>query len=163
MKRAVIFLLFSVFVVFLVSCGGGYLTEVFGIDVRSAEVISNTDTHGGFHGDGERLLVLKFSDETAEKEISEASDWRPLPASEEIAAIIWGVEYDDGDTHIGIGPYNSGEIPEIENGWYSFSDRSPQHSQSGYENDFFSNPPLNYTFAVYDSDEDILYYCEVDT
>ena len=50
--------------------------------------------------------------------------------------------------------------------WYSYCDRSPEgHALNGdpygYPDGF--TPPLNFTFAVYDADEDILYYVESDT
>ncbi len=163
MKMRILFLA-MVAAVLLVSCFSNGIGEVFGIDVSSAEVISDSDTHGGFLGDGERVLVLKFPDGGIVKEIAASPDWRPLPASDGVAAVIWGVEYEKEDSHYGVGPFTLADIPNVENGWYCFSDRSPDgHTLSGdpYVDGF--SPPLNFTFAVYDADEDILYYVESDS
>ena len=159
---AAILILFGV----LTSCLHiGAVDSVFGIDVRSAEVVSDTDSHGGFLGDGERVAVLKFSDESVEKEIEASPDWLPLPASDGVAAVIWGVEYENESGVYGVGPFTLAEIPKVENGWYCYCDRSPEgYALSGdpYAYPDFT-PPLNFTFAVYDADEDILYYVESDS
>ena len=165
MKMRILFLAL-VAAILLVSCFGNGIDEVFGIDVRSAEVVSDTDSHGGFLGDGERVAVLKFSDSSVEKEIEASPDWLPLPASDGVAAVIWGVEYESEGSVYGVGPFTLAEIPKVENGWYCFCDRSPEgHALNGdpygYPDGF--TPPLNFTFAVYDADEDILYYVESDT
>lgn len=152
-----------VFMCALSFCEFGKINSIFGIDVRSAEVISDTDSHGWL-GDGERFLVLKFSDGSVKDAVSKSSDWRPLPASDGITAVIWGVEYENEGGNYGVGPCTLADIPNVENGWYCFLDRSPGgHTLSGdpYTDGF--SLPLNFTFAVYDSDEDILYYVESDS
>lgn len=71
----------------LAFCESDRPKTVFGVDVGGAEIIADSDSHGWL-GDGERLLELKFSGDSAEADIAEL--WRPLPASEKVEAIIWG-------------------------------------------------------------------------
>lgn len=152
-----------VFMCALSFCEFGKINSIFGIDVRSAEVISDADTHGWL-GDGERFLTLKFSGADAEEKISESPDWRPLPASDGVIAAVWGIEYEKDGEKFGVGPFTSAKIPRVENGWYCYFDRSPEgHALGGDPRSDGFTPPMNFTFAVYDSDEDILYYVESDS
>ena len=163
MKKAAAILLICLLATVLTACRKDNISTVLGIDVRSAEVISDTDTHGWL-GDGERFLTLKFSGADAEEKISESPDWRPLPASEGVIAAVWGIEYEKDGEKFGVGPFTSAKIPRVENGWYCYFDRSPEgHALGGDPRSDGFTPPLNFTFAVYDSDEDILYYVESDS
>ena len=114
--------------------------SMFGVDVSGGAVKVDSDTHGGFHGDGERFLVLDFYDGSVREAVSEL--WQPLPANEEIAALIWGTEENSGR-------YIDADIPKIETGWYFFEDTGPAYG-------------FNFTFAVYDADTDRLYYVKRD-
>lgn len=146
----------------LAFCESDRPKTVFGVDVGGAEIIADSDSHGWL-GDGERLLELKFSGDSAEAEIAEL--WRPLPASEKVEAIIWGTEYEQDGEKFGVGPYILSDIPKPQNGWYYFEDRT--EPAGGEVSDsaaaLYLSPPRNFTLAVYDSDENILYYVDFDS
>lgn len=152
-------------------CDAGADKSIFGIDVSDAEVVADTDSHGWL-GDGERYSELKFSDASAEIEISKS--WQPLPASERITAIIWGTEFENNGERYGVGPYMSAELPQVENGWYYFEDRTeqidgatPNLNGGAPDSDsaaaLYLSPPRNFTVAVYDSDTATLYYVDHDS
>lgn len=114
------------------------------------------DNHGGFHGDGECLVKVYFSKEQAQKfkeKIERNSHWKQLPMSDRFRnQLILGIEKEM-------------EIPVIKNGYYYFLDR---HSQADdkynpYEMDEEFRGSWNYTVAVFDTDENILYFYELDT
>ena len=50
-------------------------------------------------------------------------------------------------------------IPEIRAGFYRLIDR---HAQAG-ETDLLSRASLNFTLALYDTNTNTLYFCEMDT
>ena len=62
------------------------------------------------------------------------------------------------------GPYLTGEewdplVPEIREGYYRLIDR---HAQAG-ESDILDRHSFNFTLALYDTETDTLYFCELDT
>lgn len=50
-------------------------------------------------------------------------------------------------------------IPKVENGGYYFIDRQQDTERAG----LLYRRSYNFSLAIYDSDENILYYCEIDT
>lgn len=117
---------------------------VFGLDISGAEVISDTDSHGGWLGDGERFMIVKFNETPSVF----PDGWRPLPADSGTVRAIWGTEDENGR----YGPYILAEIPRVTSGMYCFADRSPD-----------GHHYLNLTAAVYDFDTDMLYYVVMDS
>ena len=83
--------------------------------------------------------------------------------------LVYGVTEQTGTEETGItvyqtGPYvtdddNDPLIPEIRAGFYRLIDR---HAQAG-ETDLLGRASLNFTLALYDTDTDTLYFCEMDT
>jgi len=118
------------------------ISKEIALDVRDSEVLYEMDTHGGFLGDGTAKVTLKLSDSLA-ADVDDHPHWRKLPLPE---------------------PLNSHFVQlEDAKGYYLFMDR---HSEA--ENVFDPSPlrtrySQNYTLAVYDADENILYFLAVDT
>ncbi len=136
------------------------LKTQLGIDRSDFTVVSETDTHGGFHGDGMSCLVLNCSG-NREKAMAAVSGWKPLPLSENLSLIVYGGER-DGVSY----EYNLAEqwgMPKIENGWYRFIDRDSESTDSGDDTQLFNRASMNFTLAVYDGDTDLLYVCDFDT
>jgi hypothetical protein len=114
------------------------------------------DSHGGFHGDGERLFKVYFSKEQAEKfkeKIEKNIHWKKLPMPELLQDKV-SFETEEGMN-----------MPIIENGYFFFLDR---HSlaEDKYSSDKIDDKirsSWNYTVAVFDTDENILYFYELDT
>lgn len=142
----------------------GKMSDVLGVDLSGGEQISDYDNHGGFHGDGISCTVLHFSDDTALNQIKQSAFWKPLPLSENLTALVYGVENEE----MKIGPYFKDEqgdpmIPPITHGYYCFIDRHPEGTESQDDSQVLTRASLNVTFSVYDTDQDKLYYVEFDT
>lgn len=125
------------------------ITEKLLINVLDSEVLYEMDTHGGFHGDGTATVVLKTSDSLTEA-VAGDSLWHEMPLPKKLS--MESIRDQEGKPL----------ADSIENGYYFFMDRFRETgdmfdpSQSG-----LWNIP-NYTLAVYDADENILYFLEVD-
>ena len=54
-------------------------------------------------------------------------------------------------------------IPDIQNGYYYFYDRHSESTEPYNDEDVLSRASFNFTLALYDSDNNVLYYVEFDT
>ena len=141
------------------------ISMILGADVSAAKVVSEMDTHSGFHGDGEKYMEFQFKDDTFENTIKEDNTWHSLPLQDDvITALFYGLEM-DGAVY---GPYlwsEQGEplMPNVENGYYLFYDRHPESSVPFNSTGVLERSSLNFTAALYDADAEILYYVELDT
>ena len=108
------------------------------LDLNNTTVLEEWDTHGGFHGDGEAFIKLSCPDGFEE---SLGSEWKPLPLEGEAYQYFyeWGGVFEHPGT-------NERCIPEVKNGYWYF--KSPG--------------ALNWDFALYDCEENILYFYEFD-
>lgn len=122
--------------------------------------VSHTDTHGGFHGDGETFAVLTFDETTApqvETMLAEAG-WSALPMEETLSIFAFGGERDGVDYSYNV--LASHGVTPPENGRYYFLDR---HSEASDAADLLERASINCTLALYDADTNTLYYCALDT
>lgn len=136
------------------------LKDYFGFSEKYFTITEEADTHGGFHGDGSYYLIMDCSN-NREKALEIVSDWNELPLSENLSLIMYGGEK-DGMTYC----YNLAEeanMPEVENGYYYFYDRHSAGTDSSNDSNLFARSSFNFSFAVYDSDTDKMYYFEYDT
>ena len=164
-------ILMAALTLFLGSCArAGDMDEKakpLGIDISSAEIISEEDDHGGFHGDGTTFIRLDCSGTDIYDQIRNGENWTPFPIDDTVKALVYGIEIREGDSLIGIGPYLSDEdnkplIPEIKNGYYLLIDRQAEEDKASGA-DILHRASLNFTLGIYDSDTDMLYYFERDT
>lgn len=124
----------------------------FYINKKDYEVIEMFDNHGGFHGDGHSLLVLDCS-KNKEKILSIVDKWEKVPMSKNIYEMMYGGRLPLFNT-----------IPKIENGYYKFYDRHPEASENrNSDEDLLARYSYNFSVAVYDVDNNIFYYFELDT
>ena len=135
----------------------GKIGSYLGLDLSGSTVISKVETHG-FFGDGTTYDVINLDDDNVLQQIQNSSDWNPLPMDETTTALVYGLS----DDSYQIGPYlndNSGNpiFPEVENGYYRLIDRQNDAQ------DILDRPSFNFIVAVFDSDENILYYGKRDT
>ena len=120
------------------------LESVLVVDLPRGIGVEYTDTHGGFHGDGELNAVVMFqSAKQGERFVRQISDtWMPLPAKTEILSAVrqeWA------------------ELPMVEEGYWMFRDRYfEQYGERA------SYRLWNSTFAVLDTEEWMLYVFELD-
>ena len=113
-------------------------SEHLSVSLETATVLEEWDTHGGFHGDGVTFVKLSCVDGFEEKLIK---TWKPLPLEGEIYKYFyeWGGLFEHPETGARV-------IPEVENGYWYFKNTGA----------------MNWDFALYDCDKNILYFYEWD-
>lgn len=140
------------------------ISKTIGVDVSAGEVISESDRHGGFHGDGDTVVVIQFSDTSFSNQIEDNGDWNAMPLTDNLTALVYGIHTESSS----IGPMIHGGdnipvIPEIENGYYYFKDRHYESSDPKDDTNVLGRASYNFTIAIYDTDTQKLYYLELDT
>ncbi len=140
------------------------ISKTIGVDVSAGEMISESNSHGGFHGDGDTVVVIQFADNSFSKQIEETEEWNTMPLTENLTALVYGVQTEGSS----VGPMiHSGDgtpaIPEVENGYYYFRDRHYQSTDPTDDSGVLGRASYNFTMAIYDTDSQILYYMELDT
>ena len=143
------------------------ISNVLGIDVNDGEEIQSSDSHGGFHGDGMRVVALAFSNDLS-GQIVGSDGWKPLPLSQNLTALVYGLRWESDDAAYQVSPYLTDDnrdpvIPQIENGYYYFLNRHSKSVNSYDDSDVLERYSYNFTIAIYDVDNDTLYYVEFDT
>ena len=137
------------------------------VDVSGGEVVAQTDTHGGFHGDGTAYLALRFADDALQEQIEASEAWRTFPLDDTVRALVYGIEEEADGTSWCVGPYLTdadGEalVPEIEEGYYRLIDHQAEEGKATGA-DILHRASFHFALGLYDSREDILYFCELDT
>ena len=137
------------------------------VDVSGGEVVAQTDTHGGFHGDGTTYLALRFADDALQEQIEASEAWRAFPLDDTVRALVYGIEGEADGVSWCVGPYLTdadGEalVPEIEEGYYRLIDHQAEEGKATGA-DILHRASFNFALGLYDSREDILYFCELDT
>lgn len=112
------------------------------VSIQGGQVLEYRDTHGGFHGDGTTFVKIQGI-----CSLPGSRFWHPLPASPNAAEAI----------------RQSGVLPAVEDGWYYVNDRHSQCPDRADGTCLLSHGARNYTLAVYDPANGILYYYELDT
>ena len=113
------------------------------------------ETHGGFLGDGLTYIRVDCSGTNFEALVAEKGGWRETPLTENIHTTLYGDEEWQGIKY----SYDF-LLPEVESGYYYFLDRQ---SDSFDDVDLMNRASFNFTFALYDADEDVLYFVKFDT
>lgn len=170
MKRITIVLMLVM--IFVAGCNKNdilsEMSENMEIDVSNGTIVNDTDSHGGFHGDGLRVAQISFDDDTILEEIENSDHWSTMPLSENITALVYGIAYEEENSEKSVGPYLTDEegktvIPEIQNGYYYFYDRHPECKEPYEDMDVLGRGSFNFILALYDTDNKVLYYVEFDT
>lgn len=171
MKKKLLSAIVGILVLFLLSaCQGSRspeekVSDVLGIDISSGTINTSSDSHGGFHGDGQLFISISFPDDQIAEELSEKNAWCSLPLSETLTALVYGIQTKTSKT----GPYLKDQggdplFPEIRYGYYYFIDRQPSQNASGHDDtNILDRYSLNFTIAIYDMETNTLYYAELDT
>lgn len=132
-----------------------------GVDLSGGNIIKNTDTHGGFHGDGITFEQIEFKGKRAEEvetAIQDSEMWRSLPLSDTLEIAVYGNRYYQSL----VNAYDE-VIPRITEGYYYFHDRHSESTDSEDESDLFHRGSFNFDIAIYDLVEHILYFYRLDT
>lgn len=155
-----------VFVFILTGClsrsASQYVKHEIGLNVSNCILIDDTDSHGGFHGDGERTIVFNCSNTTM---LDQVGSWNNLPLSNNLDIMMYGGIKDEEEYGYNLAINNN--IPKITNGYYYFIDRYTRYYKD--DKDIYSDNKLldryshNFTLAMYDLDTNYLYYYEYDS
>ncbi len=134
------------------------IAETLGVQAQTGEIVYADDSHAGFHGDGEALVILEFAeDDELVRSIEENIHWRALPMNEAERLLAYGPVVE------GLLPEAENLLPDVEEGWYRLIDR---HHLAGDEADaerMMERYSYNFTLGVYDAAWKRLYYVELDT
>ena len=148
----IIFGTFAIIISFIYACFSalfGFLfpnTEVIAVrenldmNIKPYYVEFHEDTHGGFHGDGEEIIIFRPNQKQIEK-IEE--EWKKTPVDCGIAPLIFPENEYNG---LELTKY----IPKTEGFWF-YKNRNEFHSGYAY----------NFSFAFFDGEK--VYYYELDT
>ncbi len=114
------------------------IKEHLDMNIKPYYVEFHEDTHGGFHGDGEEIIIFTPNPEQIEKIEAE---WKKTPVETGIASLIFpGTEYNGLELR--------SYIPTSEGYWF-------------YKNRGESAYAYNFSFALFDGEK--VYYYELDT
>lgn len=133
------------------------VSRALGVDASAGTVVSASDSHGGFHGDGLTFIELSFPDDSFGTRVQTA--WHSLPLSGSLNTFVYGSP--------GAGPYITWDgvncFPPVQNGCYYFEDRHSQSTDPHSDSELLQRHSFNVTIAIYDADTRTFYYCEFDT
>lgn len=139
------------------------VSDAVGVDVTGGTLLEHTDSHGGFHGDGESIQCVQLTETQAAelmRGVRENGFWHPLPLSEELSAAVYGRR----TTTESFGPlFPEGAVPPVENGVWFFRDRHSQSTDPASTIGLHDRSSWNFTAAIFDADTGLLYYLELDT
>lgn len=139
------------------------ISETLGVDLSSATILQSMDSHGGFHGDGDTYVKISFDDDEGKsfvKELETTTGWNELPLTDNLNTIVYGTEI--------VGPYatnDNGEtyFPFVSNGYYFFIDRHSESKNIKDDTNIIKRASFNFTIAIYDINNHVLHYYELDT
>lgn len=140
--------------------------EDIGVDYSEGQLIEESDTHGGFLGDGVSYQIYQFPrDSRFEQLMSDSPHWKELPLDRSMTILAWGLE--EGTSSYGpwINHDGSPLIPHFERGYSYFYNRydSPSNTDPYDDSHIFDFPSQNFTAAFYDSDTKYLYLVKYDS
>lgn len=169
MKR-ILLLIACLLLYVLTSCSGTLseeetISRSIGVSVDSGFIEEYTDTHGGFHGDGEAYAKIAFSDESFCDLVKDNPDWQPLPLPKTLKVVLYGGTLDNGDSWSSFieNENDTPQLPDISDGYYFFKDRYSGGTDEKDVSVIFERYSMNFTLAIYDTDSKTLYFYEIDT
>ena len=146
----------------LVSCGSkttaqDTISKELDMDISGGKVVLNTNTYSG--GEGISCIAVTFDDDTILDAIKNSANWEAFPLDETVQTLVYGIENGTSKE----GPFLADEngdsmVPEIQNGYYLLIDR---HSDA--KSNILERGSFNFTMGLYDTDNNTLYCCKLDT
>ena len=144
-----------------------YISSILDVSIEDADVARRIETHGGFLGDGTSFYIIKYNDDSIIDEIRNNNHWIQLPINDDnLNILLYGesIKQEYKET----GPLfcdsdGKGLFPEIKNGYYFFKNKNSESSDVLDSSGIIDRVLFNFTVAVYDEDNRILYFGELDT
>lgn len=139
-----------------------YVKREIGLDVSDCTLVSDIDSHGGCHGDGERTIIFNCSNTSI---LDKFDKWNTFPLPQNLDLIMYGGEKNGEQYEYELAIKNN--IPKIDNGYYYFIDRYTKYYKDYPDihsaDKIFDRGSYNFTLVVYDPKDNNLYYFEFDT
>ncbi len=147
------------------------LRRELGVDISGYTEMTESDTHGGFHGDGELFYTAYYNtgpagelEENLERLAEQnGSGWRRLPMTEVLQTAAYGAEGDGWKSGPWITVNGEEGFPEAAEGYYYFRDRHSQAEDERDDSQLLQRNSQNFTLALYDTENNVLYYYEGDS
>ena len=159
MKKIVILLtiLFLVTGCSILNCSNDSIISSMGIKNTTCEIIEEKDSHGGFLGDGDYFAKIKC-DNLKVSDLTKS--WYILPIPETLKEVL---EIEQCDSNSCKNVFEKYNIPEVTNGYYYFLDRHSMATNSDDVSKINERSSYNFTFAIADLDNSVVYYYKLDT
>lgn len=145
-------------ILFLTGCSlerKAYIGRVIDVNIDSCNIEFQRDTHGGFLGDGDYFGKLKCSNN-----LDLSSNWKLLPLSSSIQEVLEMSMCNQSDC---LNFFERNHVSEITNGYYYFYDRHSESINPYSDIDLNNRSSYNFSLAIYDIDNNIIYFYEFDT
>lgn len=133
------------------------ISKTIELNLNKCNIEKSIDNHGGFLGDGDSFVKIKC-EEVDKNELEK--NWKKLPLSNNIKEVLEMEQCDDNECKNVFKRY---EIPEIENGYYYFLDRHTDSKDKKDDTNLNNRSSYNFSIALYNSNEKIIYFYELDT
>lgn len=122
--------------------------------ITSEELYNN---YGGFHYEGKALYRFSFTNEQATafiNKIQKNKEWNILPMEESIDLAMYGGVKENRS--YGCKFADEVGLPKINNGYWRFVNRNNY-------NDLLNSYSFNFTLAIFDADNNVMYLFKIDT
>lgn len=142
------------------------ISNYMGISVNSCQVLQESDSHGGFLGDGQTFVELQASPEEFRYIVEKmTTKWKSLPLTKNLSKAVYGETAKEGRYMPLLTDRESGAalIPSIEKGYYYFQDRNNLNGDLEDDSRLFDRYSYNFTLVICDKDRNRIYYIKYDT
>ena len=162
MKKLFAILLVVVALFALVSCGSkttaqDTISKELDLDISGGKEVLNINTYSG--GEGTSCIAVTFDDDTVLDAIKNSVNWEAFPLDETVQTLVYGIENGTSKEGPFLADANGDSmVPEIQNGYYLLIDR---HSDT--KSNILERGSFNFTVGLYDTDNNTLYCCKLDT
>ena len=149
-------------IIILLLCGcsiNGKINEKIEIKNNNCKIKESVDTHDGFLGDGEYFAKIECKD-LKESELS--NHWRKLPMSKTIIDVLSIPFCDDRGCKNFYERYNISNDVNMK-GYYFFYDRYSKYDDRYNEYSLDTRASYNFDVAIYDIENNVIYYYKLDT
>lgn len=162
-NKGIIKILLAIFLVIVIICIyynsiNQKISRDLGVYVPNSLKFEYEDTHGGFLGDGILLAEANLNGKQINQIIDKSkTNWNKTPISLEKQLLIYGSVSDGTRTVPDID--GNDRIPEIDNGYWIFKDRTSKEKKERFPD----SRSGNYSVGVIDLDTNTLYYIKFDS
>ena len=178
MKKIILLLLMSLLMTGCVDDNPiSYVEKQLGVKINNAKVEKNKEKEASFLGDGIAYTIIKDIDKNFEKQVKNRKGWSHKPTKLE-KTLLYGYKYrienvpnmEGFEEEAEEGPYVvEGEnekrvVPKMNNAYYYLQDTEWFENDKEKAEERKMDPiPKNFVIAVYDVDNNKLYYYEYDS